>query len=425
MGLASSQARLLTITARLTSNEYESQQITNAKMRLATQTQAASETYIAALNSAPLTFTTYDTTGSPVNTPLTAAALYEYNDGKNQYLLTNASGKALVSAADIANYQSSRTLDEFLEKYNVEKEFKTEALQDLYNSLHSGVYVGYKNAYDDAVQLKIPTDWSGQKLARQNAYITALNKYTVYANKMANGDQDTNAVELAAKQLEMENAKNDFQAYVSQRSAGEYLLSQDPSKASIVENYTKYKNVLAQYTDELDRLGLSENNAYTYKDQSKAQWYTNLWYKLNGQSTDNTGSDNFVEMSPKSMNSTEWITDSLTKGYITIEQATYNNEPAMIAEEGNPFKFNLQGIKWNTKTYTSCADITHGDNDKAVAQAEAEYTRKTAEINAKDEKYQRKLSLLDSEHHAIQTEYDSVKSAMDKNIQRSFKAFQG
>ena len=52
-------------------------------------------------------------------------------------------------------------------------------------------------------------------------------------------------------------------------------------------------------------------------------------------------------------------------------------------------------------------------------------TQKTAEINAKDEKYQRKLNLLDTEHNAIQTEYESVKSAIDKNISRSFKAFQG
>lgn len=40
MGLSSSQARLLSITARLTSNEYESQQISNAKIRLATQAQS-------------------------------------------------------------------------------------------------------------------------------------------------------------------------------------------------------------------------------------------------------------------------------------------------------------------------------------------------------------------------------------------------
>ena len=73
MGLASSQARLLSITARLTSNEYESQQISNAKMRLATQTQEASEAYIAALNDIQYSFISFDSTGDSVKTPLTVA----------------------------------------------------------------------------------------------------------------------------------------------------------------------------------------------------------------------------------------------------------------------------------------------------------------------------------------------------------------
>ena len=56
MGISASQARLLTITARLTSNEYESQQISNAKMRLATQSEQASNEYLAALNQRQLQF---------------------------------------------------------------------------------------------------------------------------------------------------------------------------------------------------------------------------------------------------------------------------------------------------------------------------------------------------------------------------------
>lgn len=54
MGMSASQGRLLSITARLTSNEYESQQISNAKMRLSTQSEEASSEYIAALNTQQL-----------------------------------------------------------------------------------------------------------------------------------------------------------------------------------------------------------------------------------------------------------------------------------------------------------------------------------------------------------------------------------
>ena len=56
MGLAASQARLLTITARLADNELRSQTINNAKMRLSTESSQASENYINALNNATLKF---------------------------------------------------------------------------------------------------------------------------------------------------------------------------------------------------------------------------------------------------------------------------------------------------------------------------------------------------------------------------------
>ena len=50
MGLSASQARLLSITARLSDNELHSQQIANSRVRLADKTQEASQEYINALN---------------------------------------------------------------------------------------------------------------------------------------------------------------------------------------------------------------------------------------------------------------------------------------------------------------------------------------------------------------------------------------
>ena len=64
MGLAASQARLLTLTARLADNELRSQTINNAKMRLSTESSQASENYINALNNATLKFTNYGLDGT-------------------------------------------------------------------------------------------------------------------------------------------------------------------------------------------------------------------------------------------------------------------------------------------------------------------------------------------------------------------------
>ena len=43
--------------------------------------------------------------------------------------------------------------------------------------------------------------------------------------------------------------------------------------------------------------------------------------------------------------------------------------------------------------------------------------------NNKDKKYEQDLKKLDTEHTALQTEYDSIKEVLSKNVERSFKAF--
>ena len=130
MGL-SSNARLLSLTARITSNEYEAQKIANAKMRLATQSQQASKDYINALNANKLMFMTYDSYGSPVTTDLTAAILYQYGDSKSQYALSNAAGQLLIKAEDKENFEGAKNLEEFLANNGIEKTWKTEKLAQL------------------------------------------------------------------------------------------------------------------------------------------------------------------------------------------------------------------------------------------------------------------------------------------------------
>ena len=119
MGLAASQARLLSITARLSDNELHSQQISNSKVRLADRTQEASQEYIQALNSSKLMFSTYDAEGNVSQTTLTPSLLYTYTPLKNQYALQDASGAFYVSAVDAQNYENTNSLMEFLACYDL------------------------------------------------------------------------------------------------------------------------------------------------------------------------------------------------------------------------------------------------------------------------------------------------------------------
>lgn len=119
MGLSASQARLLSITARLSDNELRSQTITTAKMSLANKTSEASREYINALNETELKFATYDENGNKTYTNLTGTCLTQYGILKNQYGIINPQGQIMVSEIDGANYLDSATMGEFLEKYGV------------------------------------------------------------------------------------------------------------------------------------------------------------------------------------------------------------------------------------------------------------------------------------------------------------------
>ena len=95
MGLAASQAKLLSITARLSDNELRSQTLTAAKMSLANQTTAASRKYIDALDSTNLIYSTYDLDGNKTYVDLTGYQLSQYAPLKNQYGLVNTNGQNL------------------------------------------------------------------------------------------------------------------------------------------------------------------------------------------------------------------------------------------------------------------------------------------------------------------------------------------
>ena len=119
MGMSASQARLLSITSRLTNNEFRSQTITNSKLRLAQESESASAEYMDALNTQQLMFGSYGSNGKYTTTALTPALIYDYAPLKNQYALVNPAGKVLVSNTDAKNYEDSKNLYDFLDKYGL------------------------------------------------------------------------------------------------------------------------------------------------------------------------------------------------------------------------------------------------------------------------------------------------------------------
>lgn len=155
MGMSASQARLLTLTARLSDLELRAQMISNSKIRLSMESETAAETYADALDQTKLSLLTgYSTTGAAQYTDLTYDNLTSYDAASNlltQYCLSDNNGNMLVTQ-DMANkFEKSDSLEDFLKANGVGEtyiypngvtEAKFKAAQDAVSS----TYAAYNTA---------------------------------------------------------------------------------------------------------------------------------------------------------------------------------------------------------------------------------------------------------------------------------------
>lgn len=99
MGLASSQARLLLLTARKSDLEYRSQMISQRKIMLAMETEQLATDYTRALSKTRLTFV-FDTdasTGQTMTEDLTYAGLTAQNTTRiGNFIVTDSQGRMVV-----------------------------------------------------------------------------------------------------------------------------------------------------------------------------------------------------------------------------------------------------------------------------------------------------------------------------------------
>ena len=577
MGLSASQARLLSITSRLSDNELRSQTITTAKMALATKTSEASAAYLDALNQTQLMFSTYDKDGNKTIQKLTGTSLTHYGPLKNQYGVINQDGQIMVSETDATNYLESATLGEFLEKYgvaNVEDQDKDnpayidkatsiwgsdwknwvtggtgtpggliakEPQQKDYNkieevpSANNEIYdavtnsggclgltidgnPGHQNCYmhvlSDLIGPGTHTTSTGETYTIHNGSCTEHGQYWCWNTaqhqnnadwesihdmiKDANcsGDQIAGGTENVDVNYGGTNANvtvggppSDKNMSIYQRAVDllwevhdeyqignvyggqakpeslqkffyfiEHDLKQIGTEQKVVPDVEAWEKAHKEWEDQVNKEieefhkidPIITEQVIVYTDKDQGQWYVNLWHRMNGPSDDkvkldgiengkhpdhDNGKDEPLDDDAKTpetgltangkvlwtvledglMNSSEWLKYALENGYVTLERVNYT-EPT---EDGS----GLENATWTSIIYTNAADITEQENEAAITRAEVEYQQTVRDIESKDKQYDNILKRLDTEHNALQTEYDSIKGVIGKNIERTLKMY--
>ena len=122
MGLAAGQARLLSITARLSDNEHSSQSLAYAKQRLADSAQQITTEYNEALDATKLTVLTGFNGSVPNYTDISYGLMTGLNTvacGK-QYVVTDSKGRILVPQTTADAFENSHgSINDFLAAMSV------------------------------------------------------------------------------------------------------------------------------------------------------------------------------------------------------------------------------------------------------------------------------------------------------------------
>ena len=165
--------------------------------------------------------------------------------------------------------------------------------------------------------------------------------------------------------------------------------------------------ILAMQTEEVAReysLKISNQTIkYIGTDQDQTTTEISLtWLATHGYTLQkrNSKDDDFTDVSSES----EYTGPEILEGY--------NNGTLRILD-ANGDEVTLSNNNGFTQTY-------YTDDDR---QAEAEYNEKTASIQVKEKRLQNDLTQVETQQKACDTEIDSVKKIMEKNIERTFKVF--
>ena len=236
MGMAASQARLLSITTRLSDNELRSQLINNSKMRLATESSQVSERYIQALNESQYMFTNYDADNKATYQNLTFKSMTAYNEFNNQYGISNAAGQILVSETDGNKFiQANGSLNAFLKSYGLE--YRTTYFDELKKSEVGG-----------QVQLDTIKNPDGTTVTNFSPY-TAAEIQEIYE-----GNQDQNPPGVHAG-YENSLQTKDFNTYLKLASTYE---------AAKAEYEDVIEDVMRNYVNSVSGNGITYEQLRTY-----------------------------------------------------------------------------------------------------------------------------------------------------------------
>ena len=465
MGMAAGQARLLSITARLTNNENSGQSISYSKQRLADQTQQITNEYNEALNTTKLTVLTGFNGADATYTDISYDTMTNKQMAANtkQYVVTDTKGRILVTE-DIANAykQSAGNYNQFLAKLGYsQSDMQVQNTAKLSDNDQKVAAQKIHEAWDKYfASVGIECDDSEHRgIFDDGTYRFQWNNVLDTNDKGEYLDQEGNVItkdQVAEKGYSSVGSGYASWAVLDEKGepTGEY--SPINYEGTTEESRELYDYAMAiteafMRTEESLNKNAVDSNGNVIKDKNgnpiKLSKFNQAFiigdYKIADSS--NKADLNYYKNIYDKMQSSGYFTYTNTPAKAVNDPEHYKIASIGTGTAGNvqksPLKDNTvfeaalrdgslrleyysttsKSFKTTTISEDNC--IQEVADERAIARAESKYNQDMADLENQDKKLDLELKKLDTEHSALQTEYDSVKNVVDKNVESSFKTF--
>ena len=431
MGLSASQARLLSLTARQSNIEYEGQQINQQRTTLSNE---SSSYYNSLLEmSVPVPPSTNDYTKIVYtftiggNEATIKQALPQNDDvGNTTYMISYTTNLSTIGIQENESYKTAASAV----KINGQMTESTDTNYDDSKGYFLAVTNHVSNEEAQALQE------AGQKIYVQTDSVTAdtiimgSNGYQISQARYSQMSDEEKSQCILYREYQgtaIDGTKTKYalsyaaipneDAYVAHN--GEMIFEYDPSGSET--GYYSYKSsnmkaftvVEPKYYESFLNSGINPNAYYQYESSSGVRFV---------KREDVEGNLN---------NQTRSIKTSAVATISVVKENSFSN--AIIEFDAQGRISTIVDEEGHTYTMTATTETDNAAYDDAYNQYEYNqyiYDQRQNEINAnikilqaQDKSLELRLSTLDTQHTAIQTELEAVKKVMSKNIDNSFKTF--
>ena len=443
MGMSASQARLLALTARQSNLEYEGQQINQQRTSLSNQSANYYNSLLLMNVPTPPSTDDYTTVKYEFVISGNNATIGQVlpQDQEGNYLVTYTTTLSSIGVQENTAYKISATANESSVKTGKKIGIITDPQDPDYNP--QNVMYHPENQYfvlsfreDDAntetTLINNLTENSATRIANATCFYDKYGNQVDQSEAVDNGNLKEDYTALVPKtsyaeqgysqvyvKLADEASYDDAlgvrneKVYLFKENSIDVTYGNEEIQTLAASNKTEFSSVSSEYAEAFLNAGLDINEYYQYEsatgirfakkeDISKSANTSGLTiptYAVASLSTKQTHTLSNVQIEFDNSGRISTMTDADGKTY-TMTTSTITDEDAY--EDA-----------YNQYTY----------DQYVYDQTQNEINANIEILQAQDKNLELRLSQLNTEHSAIQTEMDAVNKVLSKNIETSFKTF--